>query len=422
MARPYYNSRGKLAVEFYDELGKRCRLVVPGGPFKSKAEERQAGKHFQRKILEKAGRESSIAQAMRIIFSDVTYSFLDSKVGISEKTVADYRSICETYLIPYFGNLKIAEIRLADVERFRNEMATGYPPVIVNALAKRKAVQKHSFSRARAKRRIGLKKPSISLINKCLLVASMIWTYAEKNEWVDRNPVRYVERLKAPIGTDRVDLDEKVLSPDEARLLIDAARPAQRDRNGALISNNYQLIVETTLFTGMRSAELRGLQWGDINWLTAEIFVRRSWKNGAFRPPKTKSSVRRIPLPDFLLSKLKLWKAACPIGEFDLVFPNLSGKPISRANLLNRGFYPALRRAGIRKIRFHDLRHTYASLLIANGEDIVRVSRMLGHASPTITLNVYAHMLPKDHYGSADRLADLVFGSKDDSQKRADRG
>jgi hypothetical protein len=64
----------------------------------------------------------------------------------------------------------------------------------------------------------------------------------------------------------------------------------------------------------------------------------------------------------------------------------------------------------LRKIRFHDLRHTFASLMLANGEDVVRVSRLLGHANPTITLNVYSHMLPREHYGSTDRLAQLVFG------------
>ena len=85
---------------------------------------------------------------------------------------------------------------------------------------------------------------------------------------------------------------------------------------------------------------------------------------------------------------------------------------MSNTNLLQRGFYPALRRAGLCKIRFHDLRHTFASLLIANGEDIVRVSRLLGHSSPTVTLNVYSHILPNEHYRSADRLVEFVYGAQ----------
>ena len=86
---------------------------------------------------------------------------------------------------------------------------------------------------------------------------------------------------------------------------------------------------------------------------------------------------------------------------------NLSGNPMSNRNLLQWGFYPALRRAGLRQIRFHDLRDTFASLMIANGEDIVRVSRLLGHASPAITLKIYSHAMPRGHYGSPDRLSDL---------------
>jgi len=81
-------------------------------------------------------------------------------------------------------------------------------------------------------------------------------------------------------------------------------------------------------------------------------------------------------------------------------------------NLMARGFHPALKRAGIRRIRFHDLRHTYASLMIRNGEDIVRVSRLMGHANASFTFNVYCHMLPRKRDPIGDRLASLVFGNK----------
>lgn len=107
-----------------------------------------------------------------------------------------------------------------------------------------------------------------------------------------------------------------------------------------------------------------------------------------------------------------MWRLACPNGPYDLIFPNLDGQPMSYTNFMRRGFYPALKRAGVKRIRFHDLRHTFASLLISNGEDVVRVSRLMGHAHASFTLNVYSHMIPREHDPSGDRLASLVFGNK----------
>ena len=244
----------------------------------------------------------------------------------------------------------------------------------------------------------------------------MIFNYACRHRWIDFNPAEYVEKLKPPPSVDNDSIDDNILSPEEIRRLIAAAEAPHRDRSGNLISNNYRLLIQLAVFTGMRSGELRGLQWGDVDWVSGQIHVRRSWKEGEFHAPKTKTSTRRIQVPEFLVGELKEWKLACPPGQFDLIFPNLAGEPMSSPNLRQRGFYPALRRAGLRKIRFHDLRHTFASLMIANGEDIVRVSRLLGHASPKITLDVYAHMLPDDHYGSAERLKSLIYGDAKGSQ------
>jgi integrase len=122
-----------------------------------------------------------------------------------------------------------------------------------------------------------------------------------------------------------------------------------------------------------------------------------------------------VDLPAELVQELRRWQLACPPGAHDLVFPNGAGKPEDHANLLHRGFYPALRRAGLRKIRFHDLRHTYASLLIANGENVKRIQSLMGHSSATVTLDVYGHLMPGGGGQVADRLGALVFrgsGSK----------
>lgn len=89
------------------------------------------------------------------------------------------------------------------------------------------------------------------------------------------------------------------------------------------------------------------------------------------------------------------WRLACPHSELNLVFPNSNGNYQSADNLAKRRFLPALNRAGIDKIRFHDLRHTYASLLLANGAPMKYVQHQLGHSSITMTMDLYTHLLPE---------------------------
>jgi integrase len=118
-------------------------------------------------------------------------------------------------------------------------------------------------------------------------------------------------------------------------------------------------------------------------------------REGRFYDTKSKHSRRIVELPSPLIHSLKVWRLKCPKGEHDLVFPNNEDNPMDAANLIHRGFEPAVRRAGLRKIRFHDLRHAAASLLLANGIDVVAVSRLLGHSSPIVTLSIYSHAIPK---------------------------
>src|SRR5260370_14360271 len=171
-------------------------------------------------------------------------------------------------------------------------------------------------------------------------------------------------------------------------------------------------MISFAVCSGCRVGEILGAAWNHIDWKSGQFHVRRAFREGQFQEPKTRTSYRRLTLPTFLLKELKVWRLACPNSPHDLVFPNLDGQPMSHANLLQRGFYPALKRAGLRRIRFHDLRHTYASLMIRNGEDIVVVSRLLGHANASFTFNVYCHMLPRKRNPISDRLASLVFGKK----------
>lgn len=96
-------------------------------------------------------------------------------------------------------------------------------------------------------------------------------------------------------------------------------------------------------------------------------------------------------------------------NELDLVFPNNEGKPIDNNNLVRRHYEPALRRAGLRKIRFHDLSHTYASLLIAQGEHPKYIQNQMGHSSINVTMDVYGHLMNTVNQESAKRLDSTIF-------------
>ena len=118
---------------------------------------------------------------------------------------------------------------------------------------------------------------------------------------------------------------------------------------------------------------------------------------------------------------LKKWKWACPKKEVDLMFPNEASKPMNYSNMVNRHFLPALRAAELPRMRFHDLRHTYASLMIEQGENLKYIQSQLGHSSPTVTLNVYAHLMKPANQEAACRLESAVFG-EDGSKMVANSG
>ena len=148
-------------------------------------------------------------------------------------------------------------------------------------------------------------------------------------------------------------------------------------------------------YGGLRLGELLGLTWSDVE--PHRIYVRQQLEavTGHFTQPKTKAGTRFVELPSFVMRRLNEWRVACPNGEHNLCFPNSQGGPMNDRNFRSRMFYPALRRAKLRRIRVHDLRHTAASSMIATGADLAAISRQLGHANIQITLSTYTHWFAK---------------------------
>jgi integrase len=382
--------RSRYVADFRDQNGRR-RIEVPEGTFDTKAEQKRAAKELLDRRLLEVRQHTYTPDRQRLDFAALCDLFLASKVKARKTTIDGYRELINCYLAPYFGSRKVETLTRFQVEQFRNEMAAGTPAAVAKAreeqLEKQKTTDKPN--------RLRLLTPGPRTTNKCLTLLVGILGYAVEHGFASRNAASNMDKLPKADGEGGV-IEQNVLTPQELRKLIDAG------------ADPWALPIMFAAFTGCRQAEGAGLQWGDIDWSRRTAEIRRQWRRDAFYEPKTKSSRRTVELPDELVSALKRWRLRCPKGEHDLVFPDAKGRPMHGSDLLRTGLHAALRRAGLRKVRFHDLRHSFASNLLGAGTDIVTVSKALGHANVHITLTTYAHAIPRERQGAGDALARLM--------------
>ena len=166
------------------------------------------------------------------------------------------------------------------------------------------------------------------------------------------------------------------------------------------------------LATGLRRGELLGLKWEDIDLERGDLRVRRqvSRINGEVveAPLKMKNAYRTLPLAEDTVSVLKEQRKK--VGNSPWVFPSPNGGPISPDSVLHM-LHRVLKRAGLPKVRFHDLRHTFATLALQNGVDVKTVSGMLGHFSAGFTLDTYAHITSAAQRQAAQTMGSVLAGT-----------
>jgi integrase len=195
----------------------------------------------------------------------------------------------------------------------------------------------------------------------------------------------------------------------------------------------YYPLFLTALRAGLRRGELVALQWGDVqlgkdeNDANRFIVVQHNYVRREHTTTKSKES-RRVDLSRELRKVLaelrdkRLLQAFLKGSEdisADLVFPSPEGAILDPDNLYHRYFQVALAQAGIRKIRLHDLRHTFGSLLIQYGASIVYVKEQMGHSSIQVTVDIYGHLIPGANVSFVDRLDEIPAGPKTTPQQNA---
>lgn len=248
----------------------------------------------------------------------------------------------------------------------------------------------------RMKREEGLTR-TVQLIHAVLHNALAL---AVKWELIPRNIVEVVDTPKVP----RKEI--KVLTFEEVNRFL---KTAQDDPFYALY------VVAVT--SGLRQGELFALKWSDLNREAGTIQVQRQlqWVRGEaqFREPKSAKSRRTVTLPEVAIEALRKHKveqakqrlvAGAKWHDLGLIFTSSLGTPLHRSNLLQRYFYPMLEKAGVPRIRFHDLRHTAATLLLEQGIHPKIVQERLGHSQISMTLDTYSHVLPTMQQEVAEKL------------------
>lgn len=327
---------------------------------------KSCGGHRTRKDAESALRriESDIATGTYGLkpkeaptFSEFAEQWLEeAEHRVKPRTCQDYRQVVRTHLLPPFGNMKLGDISVDAVQKYTTAKAGQVSP---------------------------------RTVNKTLVALGAILKDAMNRDLIDKNPVSRVKKLRQP--QEEMDF----LDPGEVRRLIDATPERER------------ALITAAAMTGLRQGELLGLRWGDYGSERGVLFVRRTYRAGiGYGEPKSKQSRRAVQVPDVLCEQLDALRK-----EPDApMFPAPGGAPWEHANLIRRVFHPALVRAGLRRIRFHDLRHTYAALMVSQGVNLKWLQHQMGHASITTTLDLYGHLLPDTGAGAANLLGDLVTG------------
>jgi integrase len=316
---------------------------------------------------------------------------------LKRSTLRDYDGCIRRQLVPALGERALTAITRADVKQLKAMLeAKGLKP---------------------------------SNVKKHLRILSSILSEAVDDELIPANPVltlgtKRKRRSKNRSATKRID----PFTAEELTRLLDTARIHTIERRGATVQpfRSYVPFLLCLARTGLRLSEAIALRWGNIDWHGHRIHVAHGWVLGALESPKSGRD-RYVDMSDELTATLR----ACYRARFEqvvaidaeaeaaleadraraldaLVFPGPTGDYLDANHLRHRVWEPLLVAAELRRRRLHDLRHSFASLLLQDGTELLYVSEQLGHATASFTLERYTHLLPRNRRGYVNRLDRLA--------------
>ncbi len=293
-------------------------------------------------------------------------------------TAGFYGQYLRLYVLPSFGESRLDDIERGSVKRFISDLRA------------------RNFAK--------------NTIRLAVTTLRAVLNAAVEDELIEHNPAQGLGRF---VKSEKATREGISLTPKEVERLLSAARDE-------LTWADYALIF-TAVRTGLREGEIAALQWGDIQFGDGErdtdryVLVQRNydrrWSRKMLTPKSRKP--RRVDMSRELRRVLLQLRDSRRVSAFatgrsdisdELVFPSEAGTPIEMNNFSERVFKPLLSRAGLRRIRFHDLRHTFGSLLIQVGAPLAYVRDQMGHSSIQVTVDIYGHLIPGANVSFVDQL------------------
>lgn len=290
--------------------------------------------------------------------AEVAEAHLDLKenAGLKRSTAHGYRSVIAAHVVPFFGARPVEQISETDVAAFDRQL-------------------RDQGLRPQTRRNV-------------LGLLGAILATAKKHGWISDNPLVGYEKPRKSRS-----------EPDELRFLtLEELEVVLRQMPEDALGRVERALVMTAAMTGLRRGELLGLRWKDIDWEARKIRVVRTFVSGREDTPKSATSRRDVPLANRVAGELqRVWEETPYQADRDPVFahPRGTGRPLD-GSAVSKRFQIALRRAGVRQVRFHDLRHTFGTMMARDPRVSMRTLQgWLGHADPATTA-VYAHFAPNE--------------------------
>jgi integrase len=359
------DGRWRASVHLGYRNGKRVRKVLNGATRAEVAAKLTAALRSKQLGIPLPSERQTVAEYLRGWLENV------AKPSTRPKTFTSYEYITREHLIPSLGAKVLAKLGPQEVREFM-----------------------------KAKVDIGLSAKTVKHLRDTLRCALNV---AVRDGILARNPAALVKPPRETLHA------VTVLTQDQARQFLEAARGCR-----------LEALFTVAICMGLREAEALGLRWEDVDFQSGTITVRYQLQriSGKLQltQPKTEKSRRAIPMPAITRSALVAHLAAQRDArdlagdrwvDSGLVFTTGIGTPLDQRNML-RDFYRLIKASNVPKIRFHDLRHSAATLLLAQGVHMKAVQEILGHSNFSTTANVYAHVLPSMKREAADRM-DEVF-------------